>query len=321
MDRIAQFEDSASRSRGTHEGESSRPLCDRLSRTRDSSQRQLPTDHDHAVSTREYETDQSSRKLPRLPLALSSINKHYPHKRTGIDRVTPYQWPVAMKALLPRELNVPLLSIGLPVPPRQCRPMSVTNSLRLATSHCSEMVHIRDVPRLDVQLPDDRESLVAMVAFTARRAEGQAQRVEELKRRADDLHLELLRAQLELERLRKWHYGRRTDRLKSAGDLAQLPLSFAEQLDRNAIHPEDLPPHSEPEDRNPSTFKAVESLGFGSLPKSPIKTPWLSIGLRHFAHLIRREAARSLKAELQARGSAHVIHKRRTETDHTGSTA
>jgi hypothetical protein len=78
MDRIAQFEDSGGRSRGTHEAESSRPLCDRLSQTRDSSQRQLPTDHDHAVLTREYQTDQSSRKLPRLPLALSSINKHNP---------------------------------------------------------------------------------------------------------------------------------------------------------------------------------------------------------------------------------------------------
>ena len=84
MDRIAQFEDSASRSRGSHEGEPSRPLCDRLSRTRDSSQRQLPTDHDHAVSTREYQTDQSSTKLPRLPLALSSIDKHHTHCRARL---------------------------------------------------------------------------------------------------------------------------------------------------------------------------------------------------------------------------------------------
>jgi hypothetical protein len=89
-----QFEDRASRSRGTHEGESSQALCDRLNRTRDSSQRQLPTDHDHAVSTREYQTDPSSLKLPRLPLALSLKNddKNQPHSRAGIDRVTPYQW-------------------------------------------------------------------------------------------------------------------------------------------------------------------------------------------------------------------------------------
>ena len=84
MNRIAQLEDSASRSRGTHEGESSRTLCDRLSRTRDTSQRQLPTDHDHAVSTREYQTDQSSRKLLRLPLALSSINKLTPTNLQGL---------------------------------------------------------------------------------------------------------------------------------------------------------------------------------------------------------------------------------------------
>src|ERR1700686_1419112 len=54
--------DRASSSRSTHEGESSQSLCDRLSRTRDLSQRQLPTDHDYAVSTREYQTDQSSLK-------------------------------------------------------------------------------------------------------------------------------------------------------------------------------------------------------------------------------------------------------------------
>ena len=62
MNNATQFEDRASRSRSTHEGESSNALCDRLSRTRDSSQRQLPTDHDYAVSTREYQTDQSSLK-------------------------------------------------------------------------------------------------------------------------------------------------------------------------------------------------------------------------------------------------------------------
>jgi hypothetical protein len=85
-----QFEDRASRSRGTHEGESSQALCDRLSRTRDSSQRQLPTDHDHAVPTREYQTDQSSLNLPRLPLALSLINGEAKDKNnpTDVQRLT-----------------------------------------------------------------------------------------------------------------------------------------------------------------------------------------------------------------------------------------
>ena len=43
MNLVANFEHGASSSRGKHEGESSFALCDTLSRTRDNSQRQLPT--------------------------------------------------------------------------------------------------------------------------------------------------------------------------------------------------------------------------------------------------------------------------------------
>ena len=60
MNNAIQLEDRVSRSRSKHEGESSAEVCDRLSRTRVSSQRQLPTDHDYAVPTREYQLDQSS---------------------------------------------------------------------------------------------------------------------------------------------------------------------------------------------------------------------------------------------------------------------
>jgi hypothetical protein len=67
-----------SRSRSRHEGEPSATLCGRLSRTRDFSQRQLPTDHDHAVPTREYQTDQSSTNLLWLPLALRSKKQQHP---------------------------------------------------------------------------------------------------------------------------------------------------------------------------------------------------------------------------------------------------
>ena len=56
-----QFEDKVSRSRSKHEGESSASLCGKpIGRTRVISQRQLPTDHDYAVPTREYQLDQSS---------------------------------------------------------------------------------------------------------------------------------------------------------------------------------------------------------------------------------------------------------------------
>src|SRR6202041_2239501 len=65
------LEHRAGSSQGKHEGEPSLGLCDRLDRTRDNSQRQLPTDHDYAVPTREYQTDQSS--LKTAPTAARSV--------------------------------------------------------------------------------------------------------------------------------------------------------------------------------------------------------------------------------------------------------
>src|ERR1035437_3613705 len=93
MNCIAQFEDSASSSRSKHEGESSYALCDRLSRTRDFSQRQLATDHDYAVSTLEYQTDQSS--LKPAPAAVGPVlekqqkqqqRQKQPHSCAAVDR-------------------------------------------------------------------------------------------------------------------------------------------------------------------------------------------------------------------------------------------
>ena len=96
MNIVANFEHRAGSSQDKHEGESSFALCDRLDRTRDNSQRQLPTDHDYAVPTREYQTDQSSIKT--APAAARSVlektqrqlQKH-PHRFRSVDTVTPYQ--------------------------------------------------------------------------------------------------------------------------------------------------------------------------------------------------------------------------------------
>src|SRR5271166_5642790 len=98
MNNSTKFEDRASSSPSTHEGEPSESLCDRLSRTRDTSQRQLPTDQDYAVSTREYQTDQSSLKhastaaCPVLEKQQKQPQRQkQPHRFAGMDRVTPYQ--------------------------------------------------------------------------------------------------------------------------------------------------------------------------------------------------------------------------------------
>ncbi len=94
MNPATQLEHRTSSRLGKHEGEPSFALCDRLDRTRANSQRQLPTDHDYAVPTREYQTDQSSLKsaqaAARSVLAKEQLQKQT-HRSCEIDRVTPYQ--------------------------------------------------------------------------------------------------------------------------------------------------------------------------------------------------------------------------------------
>src|SRR5271168_5473916 len=92
------LEHRAGSSQGKHEGEPSLGLCDRLNLIRDNSQRQLPTDHDYAVPTREYQTDQSS-LTTALTAARSVFGKRQkqrqrqkqPHSFRCVDTVTPYQ--------------------------------------------------------------------------------------------------------------------------------------------------------------------------------------------------------------------------------------
>jgi hypothetical protein len=105
MKRAINLEHRASSSWSKHEGESSLGLCDRLDRTRDNSQRQLPTDHDYAVPTREYQTDQSSLK-PAKAAARSVLGEKQkqrqkqPHRLHRVDRVTPYQANALIDALV-----------------------------------------------------------------------------------------------------------------------------------------------------------------------------------------------------------------------------
>jgi transposase len=104
-------------------------------------------------------------------------------------------------------------------------------------------------------LPQDRESLEAMVRSLILEREQQKQRANDLQgetlrqtKRAEELYLQNLRLQLELQRYKKWYYGPRADRLSSSQDLAQALLEFGEQLQAKAVHPEDiLPNKAEPE--------------------------------------------------------------------------
>ena len=89
-------------------------------------------------------------------------------------------------------------------------------------------------------LPEDREALRALVQSLWRerdqhrqQAAEQQHRAEEQSRKTAQLEAELLRLQVELERYKRWYYGPRTDRLRTAGELAQLLLQFGEELDRS----------------------------------------------------------------------------------------
>jgi transposase len=96
-------------------------------------------------------------------------------------------------------------------------------------------------------LPQDRESLQAMLRSLLVERDEQQQRAEQQTRRADELYLQNLRLQLELERYKKWYYGPRADRLATSGEVAQALLEFAEQLEAKPIQPEDVPAKAEPE--------------------------------------------------------------------------
>jgi transposase len=103
-----------------------------------------------------------------------------------------------------------------------------------------------------VSLPDDSQALKAILRTLMRerddekrRADKHEQLDEEQSRRANDLHVENLRLQLELDRYRKWYYGPRADRLQSSADLTQMLLIFAEEMDLKPVNPDDLPPRTE----------------------------------------------------------------------------
>ena len=131
---------------GEHEGEPSFGLCDRLVRTRANSQRQLPTDHDYAVPTREYQTDQSS-LITAQAAARSVLVKRQeqlqeqPHQIRGVDRVTPYQG----LSLIDRRI---LPTGGQFTSWRLCdkREVSTSPNFMLFGSQCPHRIKARSMP-------------------------------------------------------------------------------------------------------------------------------------------------------------------------------
>jgi hypothetical protein len=102
-------------------------------------------------------------------------------------------------------------------------------------------------------LPEDREMLRALVQSLLAERQQQQQQVESQQRSIEQqrlktaqLEAELLRVQVELERYKRWYYGPRADRLRTAGELAQLLLQFSEELDGKPIPADDPELSAEP---------------------------------------------------------------------------
>jgi transposase len=76
------------------------------------------------------------------------------------------------------------------------------------------------------------------------RLDEQRERLEAEKLRLDQerqrLEIEKLRLEVELLRLKKWYYGPRADTLQTTGDVAQMLLEFARELEQKPVNPEDM---------------------------------------------------------------------------------
>jgi transposase len=80
-------------------------------------------------------------------------------------------------------------------------------------------------------LPDDPQALKEIIL--------------NLSRQRDDWHVKFLRAETELLRLRKWYYGPKADQLQTPGEMAQMLLTFATELESRPVNPNDLPEERE----------------------------------------------------------------------------
>ena len=96
-----------------------------------------------------------------------------------------------------------------------------------------------------LSLPDDPAILKQIIATRTRERDEASRQRDEANRRRDEAEIKALRFEVELLRLKKLYYGPRADRLQTFGDVAQMLLKFAGELEARPVNPADLPP-SEP---------------------------------------------------------------------------
>jgi len=86
-----------------------------------------------------------------------------------------------------------------------------------------------------VSLPDDPMILKQMLAARTRER-------DQWKNKHDEKEIRCLRLEIELLRLKKWYYGPKADRLTTEGEVAQMRLEFAADLEARPVNLQDIPP-------------------------------------------------------------------------------
>jgi transposase len=86
-----------------------------------------------------------------------------------------------------------------------------------------------------ISLPDDPQALKQIILNLSRDR-------DQRTRERDDWHIKFLRVETELLRFKKLYYGPRADRLQTSGEVAQMLLGFAGELEARPVNPADLPP-------------------------------------------------------------------------------
>ena len=100
-----------------------------------------------------------------------------------------------------------------------------------------------------ISLPDDPQTLKQLIIDLSRRLDERTRERDVFLRERDDWQIKFqnaqikaLRFEMELLRLKKLYYGPRADRLQTPGDVAQMLLQFATDLEARPVNADDLPP-------------------------------------------------------------------------------
>jgi transposase len=122
---------------------------------------------------------------------------------------------------------------------------------------------MEDSPHI-TSLPDDPNALKSIIATitrerdeASRQRDEAARRCEESRRKIEELEIQKLRLEVELLRLKKRYYGPGADRLGGVGEVNQMLLEFARNLEARPVEPDDLPPEAPPADAEAKSVRRV----------------------------------------------------------------